>query len=541
MNLKSYFENAVSAENADRTLEILKSRINRQSGQRIYSTKVVDVVEKAGEGKTYGIFLMFADGKHALRFNWKTSDTSAAIMGIDFWIHMSKTPQFSVNTENMNIVDIVNLIDDMVNGIEGDEESTIEEGVLFTEAAGGKSFKDVKAYFAKKGYMLEKDPAFTVRRYIATERSSGEQTAFRYIPVMSKMYEEVSEKGVASFLAEYNADGGNGGGSAKVRSAAKEIPVPREPSPFDALFEDPLSEKELFGLLDRGIDDVKSGKSKTLIVSGDAGIGKTFTVTQRLAGSNSEAFKGGITSAAALYKMLFLNNQKGKILIFDDLDSLLENDACVNILKGALDSSDKPEVSYTSNNTIHPTYYKALTGEYDIEDPKVIYSLNLLKIDIENMEEKRLNNMRMRVADPYSMAAILPNKFYFIGRVIFITNKYLDQLPGAIISRGGAKVEVNLTLEEIVKRIENLLDKIEVPVEPGTPPISMADKQKAMDYCKTVLIPYGKIKKIDFRSFFDICRLASGDAPKELWWKWASVMMMESYGDRDTSIKRKKR
>jgi len=100
---------------------------------------------------------------------------------------------------------------------------------------------------------------------------------------------------------------------------------------------------------------------------------------------------------------------------------------------------------------------------------------------------------------------------------------------------------VNLTLEEIVKRIENLVEKIDVPVEEGTPPITMKEKMKALDYCNNVLIPYGKIRKIDFRAFFDICRLASGDTPKDLWWKWASVSLSETYGDRDYSVKRKKR
>ena len=66
-------------------------------------------------------------------------------------------------------------------------------------------------------------------------------------------------------------------------------------------------------------------------------------------------------------------------------------------------------------------------------------------------------------------------------------------------------------------------------------------KKAAIAYCEAVLLPYGKIKKIDFRIFFDICRLASGNAPTELWHRWASRMLMEAYGDKDTSIKRKKR
>ena len=117
-------------------------------------------------------------------------------------------------------------------------------------------------------------------------------------------------------------------------------------------------------------------------------------------------------------------------------------------------------------------------------------------------------------------------------------------MPGAILSRGGTKIEINLTLEEIVRRIGKLLDKIDIPVEPGTPPIGMKEKKAALDYCTKVLVPYGKITKIDFRTFFDICRLASGNTPKELWHRWASVMMKEAYGTWGggaAGLKRKKR
>jgi hypothetical protein len=40
--------------------------------------------------------------------------------------------------------------------------------------------------------------------------------------------------------------------------------------------------------------------------------------------ANKEFFKGNISSASALYKMLFMNNEKNKIIVFDDLDALLE-------------------------------------------------------------------------------------------------------------------------------------------------------------------------------------------------------------------------
>ncbi len=541
INMKAYFEGAVSAKNSGRVVDILKSRVSRQVGQQIYATTAMDVVIKDGK-KVYGIFLMFEDGHHAIRLNWISTDTSASIDSIDFWIHVSKNPQYSADTKDMNIVQIVELIDDVVKGVNLKEEDTIQESIKPVLEAAGKTFKDVKNLLENKGYIIEKDPAFTVRRYLVTDKKTKEVTPIRYIPVMDEMYGEIMQIGVPAFLNKYNAAGGGAKTSGgRLKAASPETPVEVKSSPFDSLFEDPLNEKELFKLLETGVEEVKAGLSKTMIVSGDPGVGKSFTILQGMVGTNFEVFKGTITSAAALYKTLFLNNESKKTLIFDDLDTLLEDRECVNILKGALESVQNPEVSYLSNNCVHPTYYKVLTGEYDANDPKVRQSLKLLKIDLDAMSEKRLEAMQMRASDPYSAAAILPNKFVFLSRIIFITNKYLDELPSAIKSRGGTKVEVNLTLAEIVKRIGSVLDKLDIPVEPGTPPISMAARKAALKYCNDVLIPYGKIKKLDFRGFFEICKKASGDAPQEVWYRWVSRMLQESYGDKMTVGKREKR
>ena len=530
--LRNYFDAVIGSGGVDRAVEILRSRVSRATGLPVYATAVVDHIVKDDGGDRYGVFMMVGDARRAFRLNWRTADTSAEIVGVDFWVAPSAHPQYSANTENLNMVEIVRLIDDVIHGGRVPGETT--EAV--TEAVSQATFKDVAAFFESKGYSIAKDPAFTVRRYIVTHIKSGTETPIRYIPVMDQMYEELTGMGAEKFIAKYAADPGT-----KVVPASGERPAERESTQFDDLFEKPLTEEEVFGLLDQGIADVKSGRSKTLLITGTPGIGKTFTVAKQLAGADSESFKGGITSAAALYRLLFINNAKGKILIFDDLDTLFEDKECVNILKGALESSNEAEVSYISSNNVHPTYYRVLTGELDKDDPEVVRILKSLKIDLINMNEKRLENLMQRAHDPYSPAAVLPNKFRFQSRVIFISNKYLDEIPGALVSRGGTKIEINLTLDEIVKRIERLLPELEVPVEPGTPPITMREKKAALDYCKNILVPYGRIPRIDFRGFHDLCRLASGDTPPAIWHRWASVSLKETYGEKDSSFKRKKR
>ena len=536
MSLKILLEASVGKAHSGRVVEILKNRIERQTGQTLYDTKIVDTIDKE-DGRYYGVFIMFSDGKHAIRLNWKTADTSSSIIGIDFWAGVTANPQYSIDTEDVNIVQIVNIIDDLVAGTQSSE---ITEDTKYFEAKV-KNFKDVKDFLEKKGYSIIKDPAFTVRRYIVTNKKNKTKVAIRYIPTMDEMYGDIQEMGIEGFLERFDADSGSKNKSAKVKPAGKETPVPKESTPFDSLFEDPLSADEVFALLEQGVNDVIRGLSKTLIITGSPGVGKTFSVTKQLAGENSISFKGGITSAAALYKMLFVYNEPGKIIIFDDLDELFKDRECVNILKGALDSTANPEVSYISNNTVDSLYYQVLTGERDRDDPEVVRTLNKLKIDIEAVSDKRFEVMQMKAQDPFAQAAILPNKFVFKSKVIFISNLYLDELPGALVSRGGTKIEINLTLEEIVKRIESILDKLEVPVEEGTPPVGIKEKKLALKYCKEILVPYsksGRIKHLEFRGFFDIARLASSGASWDIWTRWASRSIFEAFGDKGDGKRR---
>ena len=78
-----------------------------------------------------------------------------------------------------------------------------------------------------------------------------------------------------------------------------------------------------------------------MIVSGDAGTGKTFTVKKALKDTghtkNAEYIKGGKITAASLYVKLFLNKAKHRIVILDDCDLIHhhEKNQIIPMLLGA--------------------------------------------------------------------------------------------------------------------------------------------------------------------------------------------------------------
>ena len=89
-----------------------------------------------------------------------------------------------------------------------------------------------------------------------------------------------------------------------------------------------------------------------LIVSGDAGTGKTYTIKRALKDTghqkNVEYIKGGKITAASLYVKLYLNRGKHRIVILDDCDIIHhgEKRQIIPMLLGAAELGQNREVSW---------------------------------------------------------------------------------------------------------------------------------------------------------------------------------------------------
>ena len=101
-----------------------------------------------------------------------------------------------------------------------------------------------------------------------------------------------------------------------------------------------------YATLSRLAARIIDGQLPSLIVSGPPGLGKTYTIEQQLEASGTEvdAIRGTI-SAAGLYIALW-NMAEGGVVVLDDCDSVFDTPEALNILKIALDSSEKRIISW---------------------------------------------------------------------------------------------------------------------------------------------------------------------------------------------------
>lgn len=116
--------------------------------------------------------------------------------------------------------------------------------------------------------------------------------------------------------------------------------------------------KSRFAVLARTTVATADASVRGLIVSGAAGIGKSYTVTQVLDGlklqgkvKRIEAVSGYMT-AVHLYMLLWRNREKGNVVVIDDADSIYADDSALNVLKAALDTKAKREISWYADSAV---------------------------------------------------------------------------------------------------------------------------------------------------------------------------------------------
>jgi hypothetical protein len=119
--------------------------------------------------------------------------------------------------------------------------------------------------------------------------------------------------------------------------------------------------RERFEILTEMTKAATAGDIRAMIVSGPPGVGKSFGVEQEIekaclfdtiAGRKlrAEVVKGSATPIG-LYQALYKYSDPNCVLVFDDCDSILLDDVCLNLLKGALDSGKKRKISWLSESS----------------------------------------------------------------------------------------------------------------------------------------------------------------------------------------------
>jgi hypothetical protein len=128
---------------------------------------------------------------------------------------------------------------------------------------------------------------------------------------------------------------------------------------------------------------------RSLIVSGPAGLGKSYTVEETLKSWDPDESQWtlikGYIRPTGLFKLIYEIRPPGNVIVFDDADAVFGDETSLNMLKAVCDSSDRRRVSYMSEfRLISDESAEMLPKQFDFEGT-IIFITNY---DFDAMVEK---------------------------------------------------------------------------------------------------------------------------------------------------------
>ena len=153
-----------------------------------------------------------------------------------------------------------------------------------------------------------------------------------------------------------------------------------------------------FDILEDMTRAVKKGDVKSMIVTGPPGVGKSFGVEKVLSKHDVfadiaddqklkkyEVVKGAM-SAIGLYSKLYEFSDKKSILVFDDCDSVLQDELSLNILKAALDSGKKRMIHWNTDSRLLRS--EGVPNSFEFKGGAIF----ITNIKFENVRSKKLKD-----------------------------------------------------------------------------------------------------------------------------------------------------
>lgn len=228
---------------------------------------------------------------------------------------------------------------------------------------------------------------------------------------------------------------------------------------------------ERFEFVEGLVNMIASGLTPSAVITGEGGLGKTYTVNKTLVASglkdlsdvgalevastinrrNSFTSVKGYSTPKGLYRTLYEN--KDSVIVFDDCDSILKDPVALNLLKSALDSYGKRIISWN--------------------------------------------------AEGFGRDDELPRSFEFKGRVIFISNLAQDKIDQAIRSRS-MMVDLSMTEDQKIERMEVIAQS-----EEFMPEFTTEFKKDALDLIRDLK---QDAKEISLRTLISVTKIrASGN------------------------------
>jgi DNA polymerase III delta prime subunit len=296
--------------------------------------------------------------------------------------------------------------------------------LLFTKAG-----KSVRLNFTQSGQLYSADFWKPSSKKPVATAYFKEKTIEEALPILTKLFHdpemqrlEESNEVVQIVRPKQESEANDA-----IKNAEKKLKKKYE---GDYELQDP---ETIFEDMKEYINMVVDGKMYAAVFSGQPGTGKSYRTKKYLEERGLKKGKDFIwykarATAVGLYKLLYEN--RDKIIVLDDLDSVHKDTTAINVLAGVLDTQKERTVDWQ-------------TGP-PVKDDK---------------------------------GELIPRSFTFVGKVFFLTNYPLRKIDPKLISRC-FKLEIAFSREDMIQLMWSIIDDLQ---SAAGEPIATSIKERAME------------------------------------------------------------
>lgn len=440
---KRKFEAAFHSAKIDAILRKVCVVLGRQISKNIKMGPIAIPFTKGGN-HFHGIDAHLG-GDVRIRFNLLYGD-QVEIHSISYWLSYKETPDYEIDLNGFNIVQVVDTISEVLKS-----GGPLKESIKIREASPRRDSVINWARQHQTGIESLRGN-FDNRELYQTYVEWCRQTNTILMTFGNFKY----------YLREYFESQGNhsasGVESVTVRAGQSETYSEDQPgtaASFENLAEQEAELEGMYALLASLVKGIASstGRVNSAFIYGSGGIGKTYNVKALLKehGVWNRVYMttGSIKGYTALAAMLY-NHRKNKIIVLDDNDDILKEPRAINVLKGAM----------------------------DFDDPRII-SLESASIQRETIDLNRIGvpmdtNSGIVHTEPDDDGST-PERFIFKSKIIFISN--VTTIPQPISDRAMA-CEMNITKEQFFVLLRLRLGNLFADV----PDVTIEDKERIFNF-----------------------------------------------------------
>ena len=191
------------------------------------------------------------------------------------------------------------------------------------------------------------------------------------------------------------------------------IPVDRSDEEIEERLDD------LFEALVIMTEATAHGMNRSLIVSGPAGIGKTFEsdrVLDNLGPDFHVKRVSGFMRLTGMYRLLYENRFSNRTIVFDDSDSIFADDDKLNLLKNATDTKEVRKISWGAETSMETENGEAIPREFVFEG-NIIFITNT---DMQAMAQRggrSAEHFEALISRSHYLAITMPENRDYIIRI----------------------------------------------------------------------------------------------------------------------------